>query len=49
MPMKATPIRDALETAPEPGRGGLLLHHPMPLAGLGPVVGEAQQVEGAGP
>src|SRR5208283_1163783 len=49
VPIAPTPIRDALERAPEPIRGGLLLHHPVSLAGLGPVVGEAQQVEGPRP
>src|SRR4029077_19757596 len=49
MPIPPTPIRDALERAPEAVRCGLLLHHPVSLAGHGPVVGEPQQVEGPRP
>src|SRR5215831_17908073 len=49
MPILLTPFRDALESAPKAVGGGLLLHHPKSLAGHGPVVSEAQQVEGAGP
>lgn len=49
VPILPTPIRDALESAPKAVRRRLLLHHPVPLAGPDPAVGEAQQVEGAGP
>jgi len=49
MPVSAAPLSDAFESAPEAVRGGLLLHHPKSLAGRGPIVGEAQQVEGVGP
>jgi len=49
MPVLLTPLRDALERAPEAVCGGLLLHHPESLAGYRPVMSEAQQVEGVGP
>ena len=49
MPVLATPIRNVFESAPKAVCGGLLLHHPKSLAGPGPIVGEAQQVEGVGP
>src|ERR1700747_3631521 len=49
MPIYLTPFRDALESAPKAIRGGLLFHHPKSLAGHGPVVSEAEQVEGIGP
>ena len=42
-------LRDALESAPKAVGGGLLLHHPVSLAGHGPVMSEAEQVEGARP
>ncbi len=42
MPVLATPLRDALESTPKPVCGSLLLHHPISLAGHGPIVGEAQ-------
>ena len=49
MPVLPTPFRDALESAPKAVCGSLLLHHPKSLAGHGPVMGETQQVESAGP
>src|SRR6202035_1182391 len=49
MPITPAPVGHALERTPEAVLRGLLLHHPVPLAGLGPVVREAQQVERAGP
>ena len=49
MPVSPTPVRDALESPPEAVSRRLLLHHPVSLAGLRPVMGEPQQVKGAGP
>jgi hypothetical protein len=49
MAVTPTPIRDAPEATPEGVRSGLLLHHPVSLAGHRPVMGEPQQVEGPGP
>src|SRR5215472_18519010 len=49
VPVSLTPVCDTLESAPETVRRGLLLHHPISVAGHGPVVSEAQQVEGLGP
>ena len=49
MPMVPTPDRDTLESAPKAVGSGFLLHYPVPIAGLGPIVGEAQEVEGVGP
>ena len=48
MPILPAPLRDLLESAPEAVSSGLLLYHPVSLTGLSPVLGEAQQVEGAG-
>jgi hypothetical protein len=48
MPILPAPLRDSLESAPEAVSSGLLLYHPVSLTGLSPVLGEAQQVEGAG-
>src|SRR5580704_17226269 len=49
MPVLPAPFRDELESSPKTACGSLLLHHPESLAGHGPIVGEAQQVEGVGP
>jgi hypothetical protein len=49
VPISLTPVCDALESAPETVHRGLLLHDPKSLARHGPVVSEAQQVEGVGP
>src|SRR6516165_10955781 len=49
MPVMAAPFRDAPECPPKAVCCSLLLYHPISLAGHGPVVGEAQQVEGVGP
>src|ERR1700719_4319121 len=49
MSVLATPLRDTLERSPKAVCRGLLLHHPISFAGHGPVMSEAQQVEGVGP
>ena len=49
MPVRRHQSATPLSARRKPVRGGLLLHHPVSLAGPGPVVGEPQQVEGARP